>query len=120
MTCMRRFLLGLFLLSSCLAWSQSVSVLKDIHTGTNSSGSNPSNFTNVGGTIFFTATDPERGTELWKTDGTGAGTVVVKDINQGSGSSSPSYLTAIGTTVYFAASDGINGTELWKSDGTSA
>jgi ELWxxDGT repeat protein len=117
---MRRLLLAFFLFTSAFGLAQTVSVLKDIHTGVNSSGSSPSNFTNVGGTIFFTATDPERGTELWKTDGTTGGTVVVKDINQGSGSSSPSYLTAIGSTVYFAASDGINGTELWKSDGTSA
>ena len=29
------------------------------------------------------------GSELWKTDGTAAGTVMVKDINSGAGSGSP-------------------------------
>ena len=55
--------------------------------------------------------------ELWKSDGTAAGTVMVKDINL-SGSSNPSQLTAFGNTIYFAATDGTNGYELWKSDGT--
>ena len=57
---------------------------------------------------------------MWKSDGTASGTVMVKDINSGSGSSSPSYLTAVGNTLYFQASDGTNGAELWKSDGTAS
>jgi ELWxxDGT repeat protein len=117
---MKRLLLAFGLLVSIGAAGQTVNLLKDINTITNTSGSSPANFTNVGGVIFFTATDPERGTELWKTNGTGVGTVVVKDINPGSSSSIPSspYLTAIGSTVYFTATDGLNGYELWKSDGT--
>ena len=47
-------------------------------------GSNPQYLTNVGGTLFFTANDGINGTELWKSDGTAAGTVLVKDINPGS------------------------------------
>jgi ELWxxDGT repeat protein len=46
------------------------------------------NFTNGGGTLFFETPDPfldwpqySRGTELWKTDGTAAGTVMVADIS---------------------------------------
>ena len=42
------------------------------------------------------------------------GTVMVKDINSGSGSSYPYYLTAVGNTLYFVANDGTNGDELWK------
>ena len=57
---------------------------------------------------------------MWKTEGTAAGTVMVKDINSGSGKSNPSELTAIGNTLYFRANDGNNGRELWKSDGTAA
>ena len=45
--------------------------------------------TAVGDTLFFTADDGVNGNELWKSDGTEAGTVLVKDINPGSGSSSP-------------------------------
>lgn len=117
---MMRLLLAVGVLVSVGALGQTVNLLKDINTSTNVSGSSPSNFTYVGGTIFFTATDPERGTELWKTTGTGVSTVLVKDINPGSSSSSPSYLTAMGAYLYFAANDGVNGTELWRSDGTTA
>uniref|UniRef100_UPI00056C1DDD hypothetical protein n=1 Tax=Microcystis aeruginosa TaxID=1126 RepID=UPI00056C1DDD len=60
--------------------------------------------------------------ELWKSDGTAAGTVLVKDINPGSSSSYPGSLTAVGNTLFFTAYDGLggSGTELWKSDGTAA
>ena len=39
--------------------------------------------------IFFNRIDPVSGTELWVTDGTTAGTHLVKDINPGAASSSP-------------------------------
>ena len=38
----------------------------------------------MNGTLFFTANDGSGGTELWKSDGTAAGTVLVKDICPGS------------------------------------
>lgn len=58
--------------------------------------------------------------ELWKSDGTNAGTVMVKDINPGTSSSSIGYITALEQQIYFVASNGSNGVELWKSDGTEA
>ena len=82
--------------------------------------------TNVNGTLFFSARSSANGRELWKSDGTAAGTQLVKDIRTGSGSgyysnsSSPSDLTAVGSTLYFSANDGTNGRELWKSDGTAS
>src|SRR4051794_27527169 len=60
----------------------------------------------VNGTIYFSATDPTHGTELWKSDGTGGGTVMVSDINPGTLSSNPSSLTVVGSTLFFAATDG--------------
>jgi len=82
--------------------------------------SNPHNFTSVGATFFFTATDGTNGYELWKSDGTTAGTVIVKDILTGPNDSNPRSLTNVNGILYFSANDGINGDELWKSDGTSA
>ncbi len=75
---------------------------------------------NVGGMVFFGATDGVAGVELWKSDGTAAGTVMVKDIYSGPFSSDVKYLTNVNGTVFFVANDGTNGAELWKSDGTAA
>ena len=86
-----------------------------------------SELTNVNGTLFFTAPDTAppnvvngrvTNKKLWKTDGTEAGTVVVKDIKSGFESSNPDDLTNISGTLFFNADDGTNGRELWKSDGT--
>ena len=74
--------------------------------------------TAVGNTLYFVANDGTNNYEVWKSDGTSAGTVMVKDIR--SGSSGPRHLTAVDNTLYFRADDGIYGRELWKSDGTSA
>ncbi|MHC4853349.1 MAG: ELWxxDGT repeat protein, partial [Planctomycetota bacterium] len=80
----------------------------------------PRYFADVNGTLFFSANDGKTGYELWKSDGTAAGTVMVKDIRPGTNSSSPYYLTAMDGMVYFRANDGGTGNELWKSDGTAA
>ena len=45
--------------------------------------SQPSGLADVGRTLFFTADDGIHGRELWKSDGTKAGTVLVKDIHPG-------------------------------------
>ncbi len=94
-----------------------VELVKDVNT---SGDGSPSDFTVIGTSLYFRATDSSHGTELWKSDGTAAGTVLVKDINLGTGHSSPSNLAAVGSTLYFAATNGTNGRELWKSDGTEA
>ena len=68
----------------------------------------------MGGTLFFTAQDGVHGQELWKSGGSSAGTVLVKDINPGHGSAASS-LTAVGGTLFFTADDGVHGQELWTS-----
>jgi ELWxxDGT repeat protein len=76
---------------------------------------------NVNGTLFFAAGTASRSNfELWKSNGTAAGTVLVKDIRPGSASGYPTSLTNVNGTLFFAADDGIHGQELWKSNGTAA
>ncbi|WP_375327632.1 ELWxxDGT repeat protein [Microcystis sp. BLCC-F210] len=93
-------------------------LVKDIYPG--SFGPYPSNLTARGNTLFFTAYDSVNGEELWRSDGTAAGTVAVADINPGDYGSYPGNLTVVGSTLFFQAYDSVNGTELWKSDGTEA
>lgn len=74
----------------------------------------------VGGTVFFGASDGIHGHELWRSDGTVAGTRLVADVCPGSCSSIPRNFAAVGNQVFFEADDGFHGLELWKSDGTAA
>src|SRR5215213_5833722 len=88
-------------------------------------GGNPSQIAVVGDTAFFAGFDITRGTELWKTNGTMAGTTFVKDIYPGTtngfpNSSEPRYLTNVNGTLFFAAFNPNQGHELWKSNGTAA
>jgi len=110
--------------------------VKDIAPGTDApfgyprpNSSSPAELTNVGGTLYFTAEVGASGRELWKSDGTAAGTVRVKDIFPGThaaydfvepNSSGPADLTDVNGTLYFTADDGVTGRNLWKSDGTAA
>ena len=72
------------------------------------------------GTVLFATGRFGGSAELWRSDGTAAGTVPVKDIRPGDGASDPRHLLNVNGTVYFSADDGAAGRELWKSDGTAA
>ncbi|QGJ70079.1 Hypothetical protein PBC10988_17680 [Planctomycetales bacterium 10988] len=80
----------------------------------------PDHLTNVNGTLFFTADDGSNGVELWMSDGTSAGTMLLTDINP-FGDATPENLINIDGTLYFSANSGANSSEveLWISDGTS-
>ena len=95
-------------------------LLKDINAGP--SYSNPSNFVELNGTIYFSADTNEKGKELWKTDGTEAGTFLVKDINPNAadGFYSIGNIVTLNNKLFFFANEGVNGYELWESDGTEA
>jgi ELWxxDGT repeat protein len=77
-------------------------MVRDIFAG--SAPSRPEELAGLGDTLFFQARDGA-GFELWRSDGTAAGTVLVKDIDPdpGHGGSEPSELTAIGGMLFFAA-----------------
>lgn len=93
-------------------------LLREINSSSEPIGSNPESFVQVGAISYFTASTTTTGRELWKSDGTEAGTVRVKDIWPGSESSDPEQLINVNGTLYFSANDGTNGRELWKSNGT--
>ncbi len=78
----------------------------------------PATFAPAGDRLLFTGQDDEHGTEIWTTDGTPAGTRLVRDLRPGPGSSLPGALTSAGERVFFSAADGTHGRELWESDGT--
>jgi len=104
-------------------------LVKNIRPGASISNAleNPRYLTAVGNTLYFVADDGVNGRELWKSDGTEAGTVLVKnrvdiradlsiDVSVGY---EPKELVAVGNTLFFTADSRSGGRELWKSDGTS-
>jgi ELWxxDGT repeat protein len=98
------------------------------------------NLTDVNGTLYFTIDAKGQGQTLWRTDGTPAGTRLVKTLNAAAAADNPSSpppglpgaapsaeplgpprsLTAVGGKLYFVANDGTHGEEVWVSDGTDA
>jgi ELWxxDGT repeat protein len=79
----------------------------------------PRDLTPLGETLFLVGSDFERGAELWKSDGTEAGTEVVADLEPGEDGSDPRELTAAGERLFFTASVG-GVRALWSTDGTAA
>jgi ELWxxDGT repeat protein len=119
----KRILLLAFLGSFYGALAQTYVQVKDINPGSGNGLSNLGvNTARIGNTIYFAANDNAAGWELWKSDGTPQGTVMVKDINPSGNAfnQSSTQIININNTLYFQANDGVNGAELWKSDGTAA
>lgn len=69
--------------------------------------------------MFFSAYDASNGNELWVTDGTSAGTTLLKDLKPGTGSSYPWGFMKIGNEVFFNCTDVGLERKLWKTDGTA-
>lgn len=103
--------------------AEGTKMVKNINTTTGCEGecgSSPDDLTVANGVLYFTAvTGLDTKRELWKTDGTEAGTVLVKDIYPGTAESYPSYMTVFNNRLYFVAWTTGSG-ELWKTDGTAA
>ncbi|MFO0899513.1 MAG: ELWxxDGT repeat protein [Pirellulales bacterium] len=77
--------------------------------------------TAAGKHLLFFDSEPSTGMELWTSDGTEAGTRIVKDVRPGPLSSNDGDSGIVAADlgiVYFVADDGVSGAELWRSDGT--
>jgi ELWxxDGT repeat protein len=73
----------------------------------------------LGAAFFFTHFTSTAGWELWTSDGTPEGTVLVEDINPGrAGGAGSVAMVQVGNSLFFMANDGVHGQELWKTDGT--
>jgi ELWxxDGT repeat protein len=100
---------------------QNTQLVKDINTSTSGiTGSSPTGLFVFNGSLYFDADSGTTGPELYKSDGTGAGTAKLKDVNptiSGSGFKLP---TIFNNAIYFIATNGTNGQELFRTDGTAA
>ncbi|OSZ79144.1 hypothetical protein CAP35_13085 [Chitinophagaceae bacterium IBVUCB1] len=96
-------------------------LLKDINTANANLGGveNLNGWGELNGKVYFRADNGTDGDELWVSDGTDAGTQMVKNINP-TGSSNPSDFCEFYGKLYFSADNGTNGRELWVTDGTDA
>jgi ELWxxDGT repeat protein len=72
------------------------------------------------GTVFMSGWDTTTWIEPWISDGTEAGTTLVRDINPGLIGSGITSMVSSGNIEVFASSSGPDGIELWKTDGTEA
>jgi len=103
------------------AQAQSPELVKNIET-VFSAGQLSGDIGAFGNSVFFSFEDPAVGFELWKSDGTAAGTTLFADLEPGTKSSRPKDFTVVkrpaGDLLYFTATTDSFGTELWRTDGT--
>lgn len=81
-------------------------------------------FVEAGANAFFVRSDVTDGEELWRTNGTAGGTILVADLFDGNGGSQPRDLVSFQDQVFFSASfrspaGALSGRELFRSNGTS-
>ncbi|MEK6220762.1 MAG: hypothetical protein N2D54_00760, partial [Chloroflexota bacterium] len=102
-------------------------VLKDImDTPSPNYSSQPYYFTGLDTMVLFSADkSPEYGRELWASDGTEGGTVMLVDNAPGGEDGyadrfDEETVAEVNGLVYFAMNDGVHGSEIWQSDGTAA
>jgi ELWxxDGT repeat protein len=93
-----------------------VSLLRDISPDLY--GSMPYHLTRAGDLVFFQADDGVHGVELWRTDGSTAGTTLVEDLAPGEADAPPHALTPLFDRLWFGA-DAAPGL-LFESRGTAA
>lgn len=90
-------------------------LLKDVNPGSGSGGLFPTVFASSGTTrVYFTANDGNSGTELWTSNGTEAGTLLVADLTPGATGSTINNLRKAGGKLYFTHTTAATGNELYS------
>ena len=81
-------------------------IVKDINVGSGDAFSSSNNdYHIIGDTLFFNADDGTHGVELWRTNGTASGTMMVEDFNP-SGNSANGWILNAGTSILNIAYNG--------------
>ncbi len=111
--------LVLALLAAAPAGGVTAHLVKDINTTAVSGSSGPAGYVAAGGLAYFSADDSLTGRELWRTDGTAAGTFEVVDACPGACAGSPRSVATNGRSYFFLASSGA-GEDLWVTGGSPA
>lgn len=70
--------------------------------------------------VYFAGMEGTHGTELWSTDGTGPGTMMVSDIWSGTDSSRPREFIVFNSKLYFTAYEPTYGRELYEYTGSGS
>ena len=94
---------GLLVLASTAASAAPV-LVRDINPGP--TGTLMSNFYATDTLVYFRASQPPYGSEVWRSDGTPAGTFMVEDLKTGfNESANPAVFSRLGDQVLFSAVD---------------
>ncbi len=70
----------------------------------------------LNGKVYFVAVDEDHGKEIWMSDGTAAGTQLVRDINPGPANSDAKPAFILNNHSYWVAFHPLWGSELWSTD----
>jgi ELWxxDGT repeat protein len=100
-------------------------IFKDLDFSTGTANSNPRNFTIVydefgSSTLYFSASTATTGREVWKTDGTVPGTVLVKDSDGLSTQFLFGSTKSFNHKLYYFVGYGSGNGGLWMTDGTAS
>lgn len=88
---------------------------RPIHSSQDNAGRFPRNLSEFRGDLYYMAGTSNGANGLWRTNGTAAGTVLLRELSFSGGDAS---FTQVGNLLFFIAYDSEHGTELWRTDGT--
>lgn len=89
------------------------SLVKDLDTRPGTRSSEPGRFKAIAGRVYFAATAPRTGSEVYSTDADG-NLRLLGDIAPGPASSSPEPVAGAGNRLVVSADDGVTGRQLWS------